>query len=423
MTTTTTVPMNRPADRRRARAIPAILLLALAGLTAACVDDEAAAPVFVPEGDDLFTRYVSLGNSITAGFQSGGIHAQLQNDAYPVLLAAMAGATFGVPELSYPGCPPPFAAPLSGERIAEVACFYRDPDHPPLVQNLAVPGHTMLDAGDRTGPGASTLATLILGGRSQIEAMRDARPTLVSVWLGNNDALGAALAGDTTRLTPVPAFQAALDELADAIDATPARDAILIGVADPILIAPALQPGAYFWLVEQSGEAPVPLTVEDNCAPGTPGGARWVSFLVANPYLDGETDSVRVDCAEDAPFVLDQAEETAVRERIDTFNDAIADAAEARGWIYVDPTTSFIAPALSDPDLVRKCQGLATATTPAELQAAVEDTCPHPDAPNFFGAYFSYDGVHPSSAAHAVIADSLWLRVQEKHVAVTPLGG
>ncbi len=397
------------------RPVRTLLLLALAGLAAACVDDEAAAPVFVPDGGPLFVRYVSLGNSITAGFQSGGIHELFQRDAYPVLLAGKAGATFGVPELSFPGCPPPFAAPLSGERIAEAPCFFRDPAHPPLVQNLAVPGHTLLDAADPAGPGSSTLATLILGGRTQIEAMLDAEPTLVSVWLGNNDALGAALVGDTARLTPLPTFQAALDELAGAIDATPAADAILIGVADPILIAPALQPGAYFWLVEQSGEAPVPLAVDDSCAPGSPGGTRWVSFLVANPYLAGQADSVRVDCGPGAAFVLNGAEEAAVRARIDAFNEAIAAAAAARGWVYVDPTSSFIAPALSDPDLVRKCQGLAGAGSEAELRAAVESTCPHPSASNFFGLYFSFDGIHPSSPAHAVIADTLARRLEGKH--------
>lgn len=104
-----------------------------------------------------------------------------------------------------------------------------------------------------------------------------------------------------------------------------------------------------------------------------------------------------------------------MRARIVAFNEAIAAAAAARGWVYIDPTTSFVAPALSDPDLVRKCQGLAAAGSEAELRAAVESTCPHPSAPNFFGAYFSFDGVHPSSPAHAVIADTLARRLEEKH--------
>lgn len=383
------------------RAIHALVLLALVGLTTACLDDDAVEPPFVPEaGGELFVRYVSLGNSITAGFQSGGIHRLFQRQAYPVLLAERAGADFGVPALNLPGCPPPLAAPLSTERTSDVACAYRDFDAPPLVQNLAVPGATVIDATDVTGPAANTLATLILGGRTQVEAMLAAEPTLVSVWLGNNDALGAAMTGDTTRLTPVDVFEEAFSAIGDAIDATPAGSAILIGVANPVAIVPALQPGAYFWAVEQSGEAPVPLEVSDNCAPGTDGGARLVSFQVVAQGLP-------VDCAEDAPFVLTAEEAAAVVARVHAFNTIIADAAEARDWIYVDPTVSLIGPALVDPDLVRKCQDLGSAQTAQEIAAAVEETCPHPDAPNFFGSYFTFDGVHPSGAAHAVIADTL----------------
>ena len=411
----------RPPAWLRVGPAPRTLLLAAAVFAASCSDDDVAGPRLVPEpGGELFLRYVSLGNSITAGFQSGGIHEGLQNEAYPVLLAEKAGATFGVPALRYPGCPPPLAAPLGGERIGVVPCSFRTPEPPPLVQNLAVPGHRMADALAASGGGSNPLASLLLDGRTQVQAMREAEPTLVSVWLGNNDVLAAALTGDTTRLTATPAFEAALADVVTAITGTTARDAILIGVADPILIAPALQPGAYFWAAAESGRSPVPLVVGDDCAPGTPGGARWVSLLVASAYIAGEVDSVRVDCAPDAAYVLDEGETAAVVARVDAFNRAIRAAAEENGWLYIDPNTSFVAPALADPDLVRKCQGLAAATTAAEIEAALAETCPGPEAPNFFGLHFSFDGVHPSSAAHAVIADTLARRLNARHGLTLP---
>lgn len=427
--------MQRNHQRRGAGALRILLLATIAVFAASCLDDEVAEPPVVPdEGGALFERYVSLGNSITAGFQSGGINRLLQQDAYPAVLAEKAGATFGIPALALPGCPPPLAAPLSAERVSSVECAYRTLQTPPLVQNLAVPGHRMVDALMINGPGANFLNTLILGGLTQVDAMLAADPTLVSVWLGNNDVLAAALTGDTTALTPGSTFAIALDEVVTAVASTPAGapgaeevgappgGVILIGMADPMMVAPALQPGAYFWLVEASGEAPVPLAVDDNCAPGTAGGSRLVSFLVANPYLGGQADSVYVDCGAEAPFVLNAEEVNTIALRISGLNSLIEQAAEDHGWIYVDPTASFIGPALADPDLVRKCQGLATATTPAELQAAVEQTCPHPDAPNFFGAYFTFDGIHPSSAAHAVIADTLALRLNGRYGLALPTG-
>src|SRR5438105_4749803 len=62
--------------------------LLAAGLTlalaAACHQDELFTPL-VPSyaGGAMFQRYVSFGNSITAGIQSGGLNDSLQKLAYP----------------------------------------------------------------------------------------------------------------------------------------------------------------------------------------------------------------------------------------------------------------------------------------------------------------------------------------------------
>ena len=59
----------------------ALVLGVLLGATA-CNNDELIRPAqFVPI-DPLFERYVSMGNSITAGFQSAGINDSTQGQAY-----------------------------------------------------------------------------------------------------------------------------------------------------------------------------------------------------------------------------------------------------------------------------------------------------------------------------------------------------
>lgn len=398
----------------RVRSVLALVVLALSAT--ACIDDDTVEPIFVPEGGDLFTRYVSLGNSLTAGFQSDGINDSLQVRAYPALLAGRFGATFGIPTINKPGCPAPLVAPLSAERVGDSprdACFFRSQAAPPLVQNVAVPGADMVTV---NLAGGNFLNTLILGGRTQLQAMIDAQPTLVTVWLGSGDVLNAALAGDTTLLSPVAAFQASLDALVAGIQQTPAQDAIFIGAANAMAVAPALQPGAYFWVLEQSGQAPFPLSVDDNCAPGTPGGSRLVSIpAVAGPLLAGQAPSVVVNCDPEAPGLLNEAEMQALAVRTATFNAAIQTAATDNGWLYVDPAADLYNAVLADPDLIRKCQGLATAQTEAEVAAAVQNTCPGPTAPNFFGAYISYDAVHPSSAGHVVVADVLESLIRQRH--------
>src|SRR5919106_1097683 len=112
---------------------------------------------------------VSLANSITAGFQSGGINDVLQGLAYPVALAsAMGGAPFRVPTLQFPGCPPPYDNIFTGTRIATIPgdCAFRTPgEAPPYISNVAVPGAEVLDAtlnGPAPGTNSNPLTLLIL---------------------------------------------------------------------------------------------------------------------------------------------------------------------------------------------------------------------------------------------------------------------
>src|SRR5689334_16982535 len=83
----------------------AVLGLLLAA--AACNNDQLNRPFLNTPIDPLFERYVSIGNSITAGFQSGGILDSTQQQSYAVLLAHAMHSPFFVPSLRFPGCPNP----------------------------------------------------------------------------------------------------------------------------------------------------------------------------------------------------------------------------------------------------------------------------------------------------------------------------
>lgn len=425
------------AARSSAGPLTVVLLTLIAMGVTACID-HAEPNITEPEGGTLFHRYVALGNSITAGFRSGGINRELQAEAYPVLLAAKADAPFGVPEIAMPGCPPPYVGPLTTVRIDTISCSLRTFDAPDPVQNLAVPGANTADASDPVGTG-TILNTLLLGGRTQIGAMQDAEPTLVSVWLGNNDALGAALAGDTLALTPTDAFETEYDEVVSAVAATDAQDAILMSVAN-VMAVPALQPGAYFYAVQGTVVTPtdtIEVQTADNCAPFDPLGnpnplsARLVSFVGVATAL-AVSDTVSIDCDtgvavpdDPADYLVDETEQATIAGRIAAFNAYIQQQADANGWDYLDVNASLLAPALADPSRVRKCQDLATATDSASFAAAVQTSCPvdlDPSTPEtFFGSFMSSDGVHPSAAAQAVIADTLAGRLNAAHGLSLPI--
>ncbi len=129
--------------RRTTRLLGATLGAVLA---ATACNNESVNPATKTLADPLFERYVSMGNSITAGLQSGGINDSTQERGYPVLLAQQMGTVFFDPLMTRPGCPPPFTNVFTGARVGTGStgstCFGRaqQPVPPPYINNTAVPG-------------------------------------------------------------------------------------------------------------------------------------------------------------------------------------------------------------------------------------------------------------------------------------------
>jgi hypothetical protein len=423
-------------QRRKTGGVLRIAALAAIVAAAGCADSGDHLLVRTPpQGGALFERYVALGNSITAGMISSGLTAETQMQAYPVLLAQAAGAEFGVPLLvPGPGCPVPLAGPLTPS--TEQPVCVRAVPAPRVVQNLAVPGVRIADL-FRIPPGdLAGLHTLLVGHQTQAGAMISAQPTFVSAWIGNNDALLAAVsgvlgphaAGAPPALTPLAEFQASVDQLAAAIRAAGPQGVMLVGVVDPVIAVPLLQPGAYFFAARDAqgrfqGVKPVNL----NCSPVTalgqpnPLARNLVSFRV---LADPNIPEINCDpAAYGGLHLLDTQEQAIVRQRVADYNAALAAAAATNGWLFVDPNL-ILGQYLMERDAdgrypwLRKCQDLATAATPAQLQAAVLNSCPVTGptaAPTFFGTLMSHDGVHPSAAAHRILTSRFAAAINARH--------
>lgn len=423
-----------------------LLALAAALALAGCVDDgeDLITTGRVPtEGNEIFARYVALGNSITAGFQSNGLTAAFQQAAYPVLLAERAGVrNFGIPLVNNPGCPIPMTAPLTGGSSNCAGRNTTAAGQPVLIQNLAVPGARIRDLLVFPGGSTGNLNTVLVGPRTQVEAMIAAQPTFVSVWIGNNDALAAALGGNLgpaapgadSTLTTLASFNASLSALVDSIKAAGPEGAMLVGVVDAVIAAPLIQPGAYFFLARDPATGTFQgKPVNANCSPVTalnqpnPLAANMVSFAILNqaafPEINCDPAAYAVGDPRRGAFLLDTQEQAIVRTRIAQFNAAIQAAAQANNWIYADPN-AILGQYLVEKDAngryqrVRKCQDLPAATSFAEFQAAVLNSCPVTGAtaaPNFFGSLISFDGVHPSSEAHRILAGRFAALINAKY--------
>src|ERR1043166_3457864 len=144
------------------------LVLAAVG----CSNEDLFTPA-VPQyaGGAMFQRYVAMGNSITAGFESGGINDSTQQQSYVALVAAKMGSPFYYPSLTKPGCPPPidsvFTATGVPHRVgggAPARCCLRPDRIPPYLANVAVPGadgRGLLQNGPGAGTNSNALTLLM----------------------------------------------------------------------------------------------------------------------------------------------------------------------------------------------------------------------------------------------------------------------
>ncbi len=414
------------------RHLAAFLGLALP-LAAGCRSDEALNAPDLSNNGGLLQRYVSMGNSITAGFQSAGINDSTQLQSYAVLFAAQAKAPFFEPLLSKPGCPAPFDINsinpphrLGGGGGTD--CALREPTPLPYVSNVAVPGVTSFGIGSNTSPfgGTNALTQFILGGRTQVKAMMDAHPTFVSVWVGNNDVLGSLTSssnpGNPALVTPEPAFEANYGPILDSIQKVGAK-AVLLGVAD-VALTPYASSGATYWCIKNqpacgfTTPAPFPpnFQVALNCAPKVAvptsnGDSVLVPWTVGVPKIAAAAagapvgPATTVDCSLDNEVVL-PAEYANLRNAVKGFNTYIQAQAQQRGWAYVEVTQ--LAAYRADPTKIASFPSLPTG----------------PSQPNvLFGSYFSLDGVHPSAAFHRIFTDSIISAVNRTYGTTIPFIG
>ena len=409
----------------RSRGARRLALLVVAPLLAACsLDNETLGTRPDPAEGSMFRNYVSLGTSIGAGIQSGGINDSTQQEAYPYLLAEAMGLTPGVdwhyPSFTVPGCPAPYTNILTGARVGGVAatfCALRAPGSAAsYMNNVSIPSlraAQIMDVTDLTFGVTDTLklAQFITGSLNPIEHAQRASATFVTLEVGANDVLGAATRGNAALLTPLADFQATFETIADELDALTGGNVAAFNVPN-VTVIPHFSAGVVFFCLKTGAPGcPVPATppfnsprfaVSTTCAPGgaAPGAlgdSMLVGFTATGAITSRLTagDSATLDCgaatasvttaAGTAPLgpVLSAPTVRAIATRVLEINAYIQAEASARGWAYVDLNGLL--------DSVRTAGGIPafpSFTTPTTL----------------FGQYISLDGIHPNAAAHRLLA-------------------
>ncbi len=364
------------------------------------------------EGDQHFYTYVAIGNSLTAGYQDGGLTASGQRHSYPSQIAAamgLEGDDFVQPLIEFPGVgstelddPDDVAGVIyyiEGGGFDMTGPTPRDdvPDlllemeHPVPYNNLGVPGATLgdvglaLDSDTSETPGNAYFDLILRNPDFGDVTMRDQAialgPTLITCWIGNNDILGGATEGEPVvgeNVTPTAEFDAMFTTLLDDLTTGVERrhghtPAIFVGNIPSISSAPYFVPKDLFDLMAFGGQYSIE-TEED---------AVYVLFPALYYLADGGLPPLP------AEHTLDAAEVAVVETAVSEYNAAIAAAVAARGNVWLYDANAVLA----------GLEGSLEAKHFLELAGtmSIEEAAGT--------TYFSLDGIHPNSRGYGLVAD------------------
>jgi len=343
------------------------------------------------------SRLVVVGDSLLAGYRNGGLVADYQQDGIAAIIGRQARVGLPQPLIAWPGIPSvleikSFGPPPVIGRVEGVSPGRIDPLAQPF--NLAVPGHTVSDAlRKRPDFPIDSMTDIVLGlpgllggvAKSQVEWAEALQPTTILLWVGNNDALNAAIFGSPIALTPTASFAADYAALIDRLAATGAT--LVVANVPDISVIPYVQPAHN---VAALFGVPMPVF-------------SFVTGIAPDDHVNlegvGEAAAVLMG-AKPGPvagnFILTPAEIAAIRERSAEFNAIIAEQAALKGAIVVDTEAL-----LND----WKANG-------AHLPGRTLTT-------DLFGGIFSLDGIHPT-AEGAVLTANAFIHAMDRHGAHIP---
>ena len=307
----------------------------------------------------------------------------------------MSGAPFAIPELAGSGCPAPVTTPLAAQNSA-VSCS-RAAALPATTtgQLAAVPQTRVGDALVVAAGNDAAFDSLFIGSRSQVQVAQQVRPTFLIVHLGDDDVLPAAMTGvlgplttgGDPQLTEQSTFSTQYNQLIGDVASTSIAGGVLIGVTNPLLYAPLLQPGAFYFLSRDPATSRFEgKPVNNNCSPvnalGSPNplADNLVSMRILTDAAVPEINCDPAMTGPGSPYLLDAQERAAMTARVDQFNSVISGIATARNWVYLD-MNAFLAPLRAETasgrhDRLRKCQLLPGAASAAQFQNAVLSVVP-----------------------------------------------
>jgi lysophospholipase L1-like esterase len=339
-----------------------------------------------------FSNTIFLGDSLTAGYQNGSLCDKFQPNGWASLVAKQAGFSIVQPLIASPGAPnyitlvsvgpPPVSGTASGTTTGRDNFAIQPTD-------LAVPGANVQDV-ISTLPllnptaGQQQLNQLVLGypgfgeglALSQMQQAIRAQPTTIFLWIGNNDALIADIAGTPSAMTSLTNFTQQYQSLVAQLIANNSVHLVIANIPDVTLV-PYLTPATTL-LAEYSAATSLPQSTLSAMFGISAGDLVNPTGLAQITAILGGTQHTTIS---DAGF-LSAAEVVTVRAQVAAYNQVITSTANAVGATLVDINALFTTTAAN---------GILINGVTANF--------------NFLGGLFSMDGIHPTNTGYALLAN------------------
>jgi lysophospholipase L1-like esterase len=412
------------------------IVLAIIG----CEDySKITAPVFSTGSAD-FTRFVSIGNSLTMGEQSSSVFEAGQMYSFGNLIAKQVGTTYAQATFSDPGT----GGRLEAERLDPFTLYENTNQgvptnltYPAPYNNLGVKGAFLYDV--LNARSASTCYTanfgvpnplfdaVLRGLGTQLELTVAQQPTFVTLWIGNNDILAFATRGGLFPPTDPAVFQDQYTQVLSALNATGAQ--IVIGAMPNALLTPYFTTvGPGIGLSLQSLGLPGIVYAKTDGTTGTALVQDLFTFNVlvllpatsATEYIGDQTGAYYSDnnipvppgvitaypfgLAAENPFpnglVLDPSEIAAYSALRAGYNQIISGLAQAMNYNVINWDDLF--------NQLASAEGL---TVNGVTYSTIYVN----------GNFFSLDGIHPTSQGYGIVANEFIKAINTKYNASIPL--
>lgn len=329
----------------------AAALIVSAGLAfSGCAVDQPSAPE-VTTGTLDFTTMSVIGNSLSAGLVSGGLGGFTQANSFPALIAAQVGADFEQPTITDPGIPAKKMLAITAQGLAIVdrpgMGTPTNTAYAGIYNNLSVPGATSVDVMSDDGSAAGSISQVILRGQgTQVDQAVASDPSIVFVWVGNNDVLGAAVSGiiaDGVTTVPISVTEPMITGLFSSLASQTTAEIVAANVPDVTTIpyVTYLSTGYTSPLTDAAGSFAPPATFYIETGTGATRAltaSDYVLLPAATPLATATSTGFGLSPANPIPngLVLDEDEVVDLQSRVDAVNSVIESQATAVGATLVN---------------------------------------------------------------------------------------